>query len=94
MSRLLKLSRELHGSKPGRRIHTLGDALDFIDRDVPKDRRHAPHWRHSREALTKAIRSKDPVEIERATTQLERALRRDMAASAAGADRAAGDPAR
>jgi hypothetical protein len=73
----LKLTRELRMPARGLRINTLRDALDLIDRDLPKGRRHAPYWRRARESLTKAGRSRDPDEIERATTQLERAMRQE-----------------
>ncbi len=84
MSRNIKLSRELCRPNGGRRIDTLGDALNFIDRDVPKDRRHAPHWHHAREMLTRAVRTRDPVEIERATTVLERAMRKETSVAEPG----------
>jgi hypothetical protein len=74
-ARALKLSRELLASAGGPMLSTLGDALKLIDRDLPKERRHVPHWRRARELLTKAARCKDPDVIEEATDHLERALR-------------------
>jgi hypothetical protein len=71
----LKLSREIPTSAEGPRLCTLSDALRLIDRNLPKDRRHFPHWRRARELLTKALRSKDPEVIAEATDHLERALR-------------------
>ena len=75
---MLKLARELLVSSE-LRIGTLTDAIHLIDRDLPKARRHAPHWRRARETLSKAVRCKKPAEIERATRELERALRREQA---------------
>ncbi len=77
MASSLKLTREVRIPARGLRINTLRDALDLIDRDLPKGRRHAPYWRRARECLTKAARSRDPDEIERATTQFERAMRQE-----------------
>ena len=75
MSVGLKLAREIPASAGGQRLSTLRDALRLIDRDLPKERRHVPVWRRTRELLTKALRSKDPELIEEATDHLERALR-------------------
>jgi hypothetical protein len=71
----LKLSRAIPASADGPQLCTLTDALHLIDRNLPKERRHVPHWRRARELLTKALRSKDPDVIEEATDHLERALR-------------------
>jgi hypothetical protein len=71
----LKLAREIPASAGGPQLCTLHDALRLIDRDLPKERRHVPHWRRARELLTKALRSRDPDVIEAATDHLERALR-------------------
>jgi hypothetical protein len=79
MSRGPKLSREIPASASGPVLCTLTDALRLIDRDVPKERRHVPHWRRARELLTKALRSKDPDVIEEATDHFERALRAESA---------------
>jgi hypothetical protein len=75
MSTGLKLSRTIPASADGPQLCTLTDALHLIDRNLPKERRHVPHWRRARELLTKALRSKDPDVIEEATDHLERALR-------------------
>ena len=71
----LKLARAIPAPAGGPQLCTLSDALHLIDRDLPKERRHVPHWRRARELLTKALRSKDPDVIEEATDHLERALR-------------------
>jgi len=73
----LKLSRAIAAPAGGPRLCTLTDALHLIDRALPKERRHVPHWRRARELLTKALRSKDPEAIEEATDHLERALKAD-----------------
>jgi hypothetical protein len=75
MAGALKLAREIPASADRPQLCTLHDALRLIDRDLPKERRHVPHWRRARELLTKALRSKDPEVIEEATDHLERALR-------------------
>jgi hypothetical protein len=71
----LKLSRAIAAPAGWPQLCTLTDALHLIDRNLPKERRHVPHWRRARELLTKALRSKDPDVIEEATDHLERALR-------------------
>jgi hypothetical protein len=77
----LKLSREIPASAGGPHLSTLREALRLIDRDLPKERRHIPVWRRTRELLTKALRSKDPELIEEATDHLERALRAESGRS-------------
>jgi len=79
MSHGPKLSREIPASESGPLLRTIGDALRLIDRSLPKERRHFPHWRRARELLAKAVRSKDPELIEEATDHLERALRTENA---------------
>jgi hypothetical protein len=56
-------------------VQTIEDALRMIDRNLPKERRHTPLWRRTRELLTRAGRSKDPRTIEQATAHFERAVR-------------------
>jgi hypothetical protein len=81
VSRGPKLTRVVPALAEGPPLCTLTDALRLIDRDVPKERRHVPHWRRTRELLTRALRSKDPAVIEKATDHLERALRAERSAS-------------
>ena len=56
-------------------LQTVDDALKLIDRNLPKERRHTPLWRRTRELLTKAARSRDPRTIEQATRHFELAVR-------------------
>jgi hypothetical protein len=77
MPEQMKLSRPVSAPAVGRRIETLDEALRLIQKDLPKERRRAPHWRHTREMLNRALRARDPVIIEGATRQLERALRKE-----------------
>ena len=56
-------------------VDTVDDALKLIDRNLPKERRHTPLWRRTRELLTKAARSRDPRTSEQATSHFERAVR-------------------
>jgi hypothetical protein len=77
MSRPLNLARQVCAPQWKRRVHTLAEALVLIDKELPKERRHAPHWRHARELLTRALRSRDPGVVEGATTQFERALQEE-----------------
>jgi hypothetical protein len=77
MPQPLNLARYVCAPQWNRRVRTLTEALALIDKELPKERRHAPHWRRARELLTRAIRSGDPSVIEVATAQLERALRQE-----------------
>jgi len=80
MSIPIRLSRAFPSkgtAKGDLRVLTLQEVLNLIDRCLPKERRHAPHWHHAREAVTRAMRSKNPAAIEKATTELERAMRKD-----------------
>ena len=76
--RSVKLSRAV--STPGDGpVATVDDALKLIDRNLPKERRHTPLWRRTRELLTKAARSRDPRTIEQATRHFERAVQAEQA---------------
>jgi hypothetical protein len=77
MPQPLNLARHVCARQLKRRVRTLTEALALIDKEIPKERRHAPQWRRARELLTRAIRSGDPSVIEGATAQLERALRQE-----------------
>ncbi len=66
-------------------VDTVDDALKVIDRNLPKERRHTPRWRRTRELLAKAARSRDPRTIEQATSHFERAVRAEGEDEDAGA---------
>ncbi len=61
-------------------VQTVDDALKLIDRNLPKERRHSPLWRRTRELLTRAARNRDPHTIAQATDHFERAVRAEDAA--------------
>jgi hypothetical protein len=69
-----RLPREVACTGIGGCVRTLGEALEFINRELPKERRRAPAWRRAREMLARALRSKDPAAVEQATKDLERAI--------------------
>lgn len=72
---------------PGESVHTVDEAIKLIDRNLPKERRHTPRWRRTRELLTKAARSRDPLTIEQATHHFERAMQAEEAEDPPGDDR-------
>ena len=78
-----QLARDVGLAVLGRRIHTVDDALQVIDKAIPKHHRHAPHWRRARELLRRALRSEDAVVVARATVQFERALREETGSAKA-----------
>jgi hypothetical protein len=91
MPRPLNLAHHVCAPQWRRRVRTLGEALALIDKELPKERRHAPHWRRARELLTRAIRSRDPSVIEGATAQLERALQEEAPDAAEPGDHGGND---
>jgi hypothetical protein len=61
---------------PGVELVTLEDAARFVG--MLKPRRQAwPHWDFAAELLLKAAQTQKTADIEAATAQMERALRRD-----------------
>jgi hypothetical protein len=77
MAKFVDLAHQVCAPLWRRRVRTVEEALVLIDKELPKERRHAPRWRRARELLTRATRSRDPSLIEGATAQLERALQQE-----------------
>jgi hypothetical protein len=61
---------------PGVELRTLADAAQFVGLLRPW-RQAWPHWDYAAELLLKAAESRKKSDIEAATAQMERALRRD-----------------
>jgi hypothetical protein len=61
---------------PGVTLATLGDAARFVGWISPS-RKARPHWRYAVELLLKAAETRKITDVEAATAQMERALRRD-----------------
>jgi len=55
-------------------MHTLGDAVDMIDEDLPETLRVAPQWQQVKNMLVTAAEKGTARDIEAATRSLERAL--------------------
>ena len=70
----LKLTRVIEPKGgPGAELATLEDAGRFMG----KIRQRWPHWHYAAELVLIAATTGDEADIERATAQVERALRRD-----------------
>jgi hypothetical protein len=61
---------------PGVKMATLGDAARFVGWISPW-RQARPHWDYAVELLLKAAETRKKLDIEAATVQMERALRKD-----------------
>ena len=61
---------------PGVELATLGDAAKFVGA-MSARRKARPHWKYAVELLLKAAETRKISDIEAATSQMERALRRD-----------------
>jgi hypothetical protein len=61
---------------PGALLETIEDAARFLGRMRPW-RQARPHWDYAAELLLKASQTRKKADIEAATAQMERALRRD-----------------
>jgi hypothetical protein len=61
---------------PGVELVTLGDAAKFVGA-MSARRKARPHWKYAAELLLKAAETRKISDIEAATSQMERALRRD-----------------
>jgi hypothetical protein len=73
----LKLTRVIEPKAgPGVERDTLGDAARFIGKMQPF-RQAWPHWDYAAELLLVAATTRKKADIERATAQMERALRCD-----------------
>ena len=60
---------------PGVELATLEDAARFMGHMRPW--RHVPHWEYAAELVLVAAATGQEADIERATAQMERALRRE-----------------
>jgi hypothetical protein len=61
---------------PGAILETLEDCAKFMGH-MHRWRQARPHWDHAAELVLKAATTGEEADIERATAQMERALRRD-----------------
>jgi len=73
----LKLTRVIEPKGgPGVELATLEDAARFMGKMRPF-RQRGPHWDYAAELVLMASATGEEADIERATAQVERALRRD-----------------
>ena len=73
----LKLMRVIEPKEgPGVELATLEDAARFMGHTRPW-RQTRPHWEYAAELVLIAATTGEEADIERATAQMERALRRD-----------------
>ncbi len=56
-------------------VHTLGDAVDLIDEDLPETLRFRPAWREVKQMLVTAAETRTSHAVENATTLLEHLLK-------------------